>query len=26
VEPVDDEVPRAIPVNDHEIPLAIPAR
>ncbi|MDA7608774.1 transglycosylase domain-containing protein [Akkermansiaceae bacterium] len=26
VEPVDDEVPRAIPVNDDEIPLATPAR
>jgi len=26
VEPVNDEVPRAIPVNDDEIPLAIPAR
>jgi len=26
VEPVDDEVPRAIPVNEDEIPLATPAR
>ena len=26
VEPVNDEVPRAIPVNDDQIPLAIPAR